>query len=164
MDVYSTLPFELDIPVYEIVMFTLNSEDNTFEVLLNIIDPKKLEQGITKYKTKRMYLPDHPKDPSDSYHQPSALLYMGPNGIGRATASMRKFQGMPEGARSCYQCEYDEYVWKRVEEGTLPKSDAYFYNWAVWDTYIEYRRGEEAGEQILSHIEKKWKRPEKSQL
>jgi hypothetical protein len=147
------LPFELDTPVYDAVRFKYVEEDNSFEVFLKILDQKAYKKGIHQYKTKRLFLPDHPTEPADHYHRPSALLYIGPSGIGRLTSGMRKFQGMPEGARRCYQCEYDEYVWKRVEEGSLPKSNAYFYNWAVWDAYREYRQNEESTEQFIQQIE-----------
>jgi len=77
---------------------------------------------------------------------------MGPKGIGWASKSMRVFQGMPDGARHCYQCEYDEYIWKQIEEGKMEKTEHNFYNWAVWDAYLEWQKCEESGKELIDAI------------
>jgi hypothetical protein len=94
---------------------------------------------LVPYKNIEIHLQNNPGEPDEEYRTPSALYYVDENGIHFATRNMRKFLGIPGNARKCYQCEYDEYIWKKVESGELPKTQSRFYNWAVWNAYREYR-------------------------
>ena len=164
MSVITNLPYELDIPVYDVMMFRWIPETDSFEVCLKIMKDihhfpfnmngldsclfaSKMRKGVKdkdeRYTIVNLHLPHHPCEPEDAYHSPSPLYYMGPNGIEWASQSMRKFKGLPPQARMCYQCEYDEYIWRKVESAELPKNRNTFYHWAVWNAFVNHRMNEE---------------------
>jgi hypothetical protein len=151
----TNLQFELDTPVYEMLMFRWIAEDDSFEARIKIIDKSKYNPNYpseVSYKHITLYLEENKDAPENAYQSPSVLYYMGPNGIEWASSHIRKFKGIPEGSRMCHQCKYDEYIWKQVESEKLPKSTHYFYNWAVWDAYLQYRIVEASSENLVSRI------------
>jgi hypothetical protein len=146
VDLFTNLPFEKDAEIYKVLQFKWIESTDTFQVVLNIVDKERYRLDtptfLIPYKMVTIDLPNNVADPAEYYHPPSVLYYVDVNGIHFATMNMRKFLGIPLNARMCFQCEYDEYIWKKVESGEFPKTASRFYNWAVWNAYCEYQLNE----------------------